>query len=77
MILDFGLCWAMEKGCKALFADLAPAEIVTRGEDRRIKRRVEEAARIAKEAAQGVIEGVQEKAGQILPELKEVVKKRQ
>jgi cation-transporting ATPase 13A1 len=73
MVLDFGLCWAVETGCKALFADLAPGEIVTRGEDRRIKRRVEEAARKVKEEAQKLVEGVQENG--VLPELKELVKK--
>jgi cation-transporting ATPase 13A1 len=72
MILDFGLCWAMEKGCKALFADLAPAEIVTRGEDRRIKRRAEEAAQLAKDASERAVSGVAEK----LPEL-EAVRKQQ
>jgi cation-transporting ATPase 13A1 len=39
MILDFGLCFAVEKGCKFLFADLEPAELVTRGRERREKRR--------------------------------------
>lgn len=39
MIADFGLCFIMEKGCKFLFADLEPAELVTRGRERREKRR--------------------------------------
>lgn len=73
MILDFFLCWAMERGCKALFADLAPAEIVTRGEGRRLKRRAEEAVKAVKEAAEKGVEGIKEK----LPELKEVIKKKQ
>jgi cation-transporting ATPase 13A1 len=34
MILDFGLCFIVEKGCKFLFA-----ELVTRGRERREKRR--------------------------------------
>nr|XP_019046656.1 cation-transporting ATPase 13A1 [Kwoniella bestiolae CBS 10118]OCF25586.1 cation-transporting ATPase 13A1 [Kwoniella bestiolae CBS 10118] len=42
MILDFVGCWAIEKTCKALFASLEPAELVTRGRERREKRRVEE-----------------------------------
>jgi membrane protein implicated in regulation of membrane protease activity len=42
MVIDFVLCWVMEKGCKALFADLEPAELVTRGQARRIKRRAEQ-----------------------------------
>lgn len=39
MILDFGLCFIMERGCKFLFADLEPAELVTRGRERREARR--------------------------------------
>lgn len=42
MIIDFGFCWVVEKGCKALFADLNPRELVTRGMERRVKRRAEE-----------------------------------
>nr|XP_019003040.1 cation-transporting ATPase 13A1 [Kwoniella mangroviensis CBS 8507]OCF66501.1 cation-transporting ATPase 13A1 [Kwoniella mangroviensis CBS 8507] len=42
MILDFVGCWAIEKSCKSLFASLEPAELVTRGRERREKRRVEE-----------------------------------
>ncbi|KAL7421973.1 putative cation-transporting ATPase 1 [Cryptotrichosporon argae] len=53
MILDFAGCWAIETGCKALFADLEPAEMVTRGRERREQRRLEEARvkEAAKEAA--------------------------
>lgn len=39
MVADFALCWVIEMGCKALFADLEPAEMVTRGRSRREKRR--------------------------------------
>jgi cation-transporting ATPase 13A1 len=61
MVIDFAGCWIIEKGCKALFADLEPMEMVTRGRERREKRReVEES-----EKANG------------LPELNEVVKKTQ
>lgn len=65
MIIDFALCFVAEKGCKAIFADLEPAELVTRGRERREKRREEEER--AKASAVG--------AG--LPELKDVVKKTQ
>ncbi|WVO18333.1 hypothetical protein L204_106048 [Cryptococcus depauperatus] len=41
MILDFIFCYGMEKACKALFADLEPVEFVTRGRERREKRRAE------------------------------------
>lgn len=43
MLLDFGGCFIMEKGCKALFADLEPSELITRGRARREKRRELEA----------------------------------
>jgi cation-transporting ATPase 13A1 len=39
MIFDFAICFVVEKGCKFLFADLEPAELVTRGRERREKRR--------------------------------------
>ncbi|WVF71386.1 hypothetical protein IAT40_006190 [Kwoniella sp. CBS 6097] len=42
MILDFVGCYVVEKGCKILFASLEPTELVTRGRDRREKRRAEE-----------------------------------
>ncbi|EIW70519.1 hypothetical protein TREMEDRAFT_43233 [Tremella mesenterica DSM 1558] len=40
MIIDFAGCFVVEKVCKALFADLEPAEIVTRGRERRESRRL-------------------------------------
>lgn len=43
MIIDFGGCYVIEKGCKYLFADLEPREMVTRGRERREKRRADEA----------------------------------
>ncbi|WVQ79930.1 hypothetical protein IAT38_002031 [Cryptococcus sp. DSM 104549] len=43
MLIDFIGCWAIEKTCKALFASLEPVEFVTRGRERREKRRAEEA----------------------------------
>jgi cation-transporting ATPase 13A1 len=63
MIFDFALCFVVEKGCKAVFADLEPRELVTRGRERREKRREEEARAKASEVGAG------------LPELSEVVKK--
>lgn len=48
MIADFAGCFIIEKVCKALFADLAPKELVTRGRERREKRRAEE-ERLAEE----------------------------
>lgn len=60
MVIDFGGCAIVETACKYLFADLEPAEMVTRGRERR------EARRLAEE---------KEKASQALPELDAVVKK--
>ena len=42
MIIDFAGCWIIEKVCKALFANLEPRPMVTRGRERREKRRAEE-----------------------------------
>ena len=42
MILDFIGCWAIENVCKYLFADLEPKSIVTRGRERRERRRAVE-----------------------------------
>ncbi|KAH9975290.1 ATPase [Lactifluus volemus] len=47
MIIDFIGCWAIEKVCKYLFADLEPKSIVTRGRERRERRRAEELAKQA------------------------------
>lgn len=44
MCLDFALCYVVEKGCKSVFASLEPDEMVTRGRERREKRRAEEEA---------------------------------
>ncbi|KIY47748.1 hypothetical protein FISHEDRAFT_65997 [Fistulina hepatica ATCC 64428] len=44
MIIDFGGCWVIEKVCKRLFADLEPKPMVTRGRERREKRRLVQAA---------------------------------
>ncbi|KAI0056131.1 endoplasmic reticulum Ca-transporting P-type ATPase [Artomyces pyxidatus] len=57
MILDFAGCWIIEKVCKHLFADLEPKALVTRGRERREKRRaLEEEAKRAEEANGGVSE---------------------
>jgi len=39
MIIDFAGCWVIESVCKWLFADLEPKTIVTRGRERRERRR--------------------------------------
>jgi cation-transporting ATPase 13A1 len=67
MILDFGGCWVIEKGCKALFANLEPVELVTRGKERREKRRLEERKEVERMGGS---------AG-VLPELDEVTRKTQ
>ena len=79
MVADFVLCWIVEKGCKFLFANLEPAEIVTRGRDRREKARaLEEKSGLTN----GHTEGLNEKAngfanGSGMPALADVVKKTQ
>lgn len=40
MVIDFAGCWVIEKVCKHLFADLEPKPMVTRGRERREKRRL-------------------------------------
>ncbi|KAH9173807.1 endoplasmic reticulum Ca-transporting P-type ATPase [Lactarius sanguifluus] len=48
MIIDFIGCWVIEQVCKYLFADLEPKPLVTRGRERRERRRAaEELARQA------------------------------
>ena len=42
MIIDFIGCWAIENVCKYLFADLEPKSMVTRGRERRERRRAAE-----------------------------------
>lgn len=44
MVADFAACWLVEVTCKALFADLEPKEMVTRGRERRERRRAAEEA---------------------------------
>jgi cation-transporting ATPase 13A1 len=56
MIIDFGGCYVIEKGCKYLFADLEPREMVTRGRERREKRRADEARIKAAEELKEVAE---------------------
>lgn len=45
MAADFVGCWLVEILCKAVFADLAPKKLITRGRDRRELRRQEEEQR--------------------------------
>jgi len=47
MVIDFIGCFLIENGCKYLFADLEPRPLVTRGRERREKRRLEEAKKSA------------------------------
>ena len=42
MVVDFVGCYIIEKVCKALFANLEPKPMITRGRERREKRRAEE-----------------------------------
>jgi len=44
MLADFVGCWLVEVICKYFFADLEPKEMITRGWERRVKRREAEAA---------------------------------
>jgi len=39
MAIDFVGCWVIEVVCKALFADVEPRHMITRGRERREKRR--------------------------------------
>ena len=66
MLVDFAGCAVIETGCKFLFADLDPAELVTRGRERREKRRIEQEREKKGKEANGV-----------LPEISEVIKKTQ
>ena len=54
MIIDFIGCYLIEQVCKALFADLEPKELVTRGRERREKRRAVEALETAKKALEEI-----------------------
>jgi len=50
MMIDFAGCYLIEVICKFLFADLEPKHLVTRGSERRVARRLEEAKeKMAKE----------------------------
>ena len=42
MIVDFAGCWVIEVVCKYLFAELEPKKMVTRGRERREKRRAQQ-----------------------------------
>jgi cation-transporting ATPase 13A1 len=42
MVIDFIGCWAIESVCKYLFADLEHKSMVTRGRERRERRRAAE-----------------------------------
>ena len=42
MVVDFVGCFIIEQVCKRLFASLEPKPMITRGRERREKRRAEE-----------------------------------
>jgi len=58
MIIDFVGCWIIEIVCKYLFASLEPKPMVTRGRERRERRRSLEEAEKAKQAIEeGAVNG--------------------
>jgi cation-transporting ATPase 13A1 len=58
MVIDFGGCFLIEVICKALFADLEPKPFVTRGSERRLKRRAIEAQqKLKEESEKALLEG--------------------
>ncbi len=58
MIIDFTGCWLIEVVCKYLFADLEPKAMITRGHERREKRRrLEEALKATVVGSDVVING--------------------
>lgn len=54
MILDFGGCWLIEVVCRHLFADLEPKPMITKGRERREKRRAIEEAQKTAELSNGI-----------------------
>lgn len=52
MLIDLVGCWIIENICKYLFADLEPKPMVTRGRERREKRRAEQARLLAEAEAE-------------------------
>jgi cation-transporting ATPase 13A1 len=49
MVVDFAGCFIIETVCKALFADLEPKPLITRGSERRVQRRIQQAKALAEE----------------------------
>lgn len=56
MAADFVLCFIIEHGCKALFADLRPREFIERGMERRLRRRAVEREEKRLALENGVVE---------------------
>jgi cation-transporting ATPase 13A1 len=59
MVIDFAGCFIIETACKALFADLEPKPLITRGSERRVKRRalqLQEAVQAELEKARSEVE---------------------
>lgn len=55
MAIDFVGCWAVENVCKALFADLQPKPMITRGRERREARRRLEETKEQEEKATAIV----------------------
>ncbi|QRW07471.1 endoplasmic reticulum Ca-transporting P-type ATPase [Ceratobasidium sp. AG-Ba] len=62
MALDFVGCYAVELGCKYLFADLEPKPLVTRGHERREARRAIEVQQAEAEKARREMEELEKKS---------------
>lgn len=62
MALDFVGCYAVELGCKYLFADLEPKALVTRGRERREARRAIEVQQAEAERAKREMEELEKKS---------------
>ncbi|TDL20605.1 endoplasmic reticulum Ca-transporting P-type ATPase [Rickenella mellea] len=56
MIADFAGCWLVEVACKSLFANLEPKPLVTRGRERREKRRLAELAKASEDGLSSEVE---------------------
>jgi len=62
MLADFVGCWLVEITCKALFADLEPKSLITRGRERRDKRRAQEERILAEKELAAALAKVEKKA---------------
>lgn len=62
MAFDFIGCYFIEVTCKRLFADLDPKPLVTRGRERREKRRAEEERLRLAQAAEAEVAAIEKKS---------------